>query len=138
VKTHKTIGDGGEHYVLGMLSFGGITCFSTPKDWEDYDIIADRRDAGIHKLERISVKTRSKTKSFGKAAWYKISDLTQIDWLACVFTSPFEAVKIRTWLIPSKRLRNDYGNKKTIRIPFGKLETKYANFENNWTLMEKL
>lgn len=132
----KILGDSGEHYALSMLGFAGLPCSKLPDNWKYYDLIVQRNNV----LERISVKTRSESASFGKSSWFSFETTGNYEWV--IFIVKFHNREVRSWAIPldvavqhsSARVT---GSKNPDRrtISWGKLEeSPLIKYFDNWLL----
>lgn len=126
--TRKMLGDAGEHFVLSQIMFSGMPCSKMPDGWKHYDLVADRGD----RIERISVKTRSHTKSFSESSWFIIKDPTKIDWLACVL---YEDKGPRVWVLPVNEVSSyTETSSGAIRLSVHILKRDFLVYEGNWSL----
>ncbi len=129
--TTKVLGDAGEHYALSMLSFAGKPSAKMPDNWKGYDLVSENSG----KVERISVKTRSKTDGFNPNSWFKIEANNPCDWV--VFVLVLSMTEIRSWIIPVDVAREFVGrtSEENSLIAWARLtEGPMAKFENNWEL----
>jgi len=132
----KILGDSGEHYALSMLGFAGLLCSKLPDNWKYYDLIVQRSNV----LERISVKTRSESASFGKSSWFLFETTGKYEWV--IFIVKFRSGEIRSWCIPldvaikhstARDAESKNPNQRT--ISWGKLEEAPLNrYLDNWLL----
>jgi Holliday junction resolvase-like predicted endonuclease len=132
----KILGDSGEHYVLSMLGFAGLPCSKLPDNWKFYDLIAQKGN----QLIRISVKTRSESKSFSKSSWFIFDSTGQYEWVA--FVLKFASGEIKSWLIPieialkyasASNTESKFPNAR--RLSWGKLEEpNLIKYLSNWHL----
>jgi len=133
----KILGDAGEHYALSMFGFAGFPCSKLPDNWKYYDLIVQKDN----KIERISVKTRSETKSFSKSSWFIFESTGQYEWV--VFIVKFESRELKAWVIPvSIALKhasipeNNSLKPTDRRLSWGKLEgPELMLYLNNWALL---
>jgi hypothetical protein len=132
----KILGDSGEHYALSMFGFYGYACSKLPDNWKYYDLIVQKHEV----LERVSVKTRSETSSFGKGSWFKFEIGGHYDWMA--FIIKFRSGEIRSWVIPideAAKVASVPGANEEVhnirRLSWGKIESSELNrFRDNWAL----
>jgi hypothetical protein len=132
----KILGDAGEHYALSMFGFAGLPCSKLPDNWKYYDLIVQKEN----KIERISVKSRSETKSFSKNSWFIFEATGQYEWV--VFVIKFKNGDLKSWVIPvSVALKNASKPESTSKSPndrrlsWGKLEEPgLVKYLDNWTL----
>jgi hypothetical protein len=137
VNDKKLLGDSGEHYAMSMLGFNGILCSKLPDNWKHYDLIVQRDN----RLERVSVKTRSESPSFGKGSWFRFESTGMYEWV--IFIVKFRNSEIRSWIIPfeiavknSSTTREESGRSEKRTISWGKLEQpSLLKYLNNWTLL---
>ena len=134
----KILGDSGEHYALSMFGFAGYPCSKLPDNWKYYDLIVQKDN----KIERISVKARSETKSFSKSSWFIFESTGQYEWV--VFIVKFKGGELKSWVIPlSVALKyasipqGSSMNPNDRRLSWGKLESPVLNrYLNNWALVK--
>jgi hypothetical protein len=90
----KLLGDAGEHYALSQFSFAGRSAAKMPDNWEGYDLAVENAPD----LLRISVKTRSDTKSWDRNSWFNFDDRQTVEWLVFIFKA--RAQRAKAWVIP--------------------------------------
>jgi hypothetical protein len=132
----KILGDAGEHYALGMFGFAGLACSKLPDNWKYYDLIVQKEN----KIERISVKSRSETKSFSKNSWFIFQATEQYEWV--VFIVKFKTGELKSWVIPvsvalkhatKPKDKSDSPNDR--RLSWGKLEgPSLIKYLDNWSM----
>jgi hypothetical protein len=132
----KILGDAGEHYALGMFGFAGLACSKLPDNWKHYDLIVQKEN----KIERISVKSRSETKSFSKNSWFIFEVTGQYEWV--VFIVKFKTGELKSWVIPvsvalkhatKPKDKSDSPNDR--RLSWGKLEgPSLIKYLDNWSM----
>jgi len=132
----KILGDAGEHYALAMLGFAGLACSKLPDNWKYYDLIVQKEN----KIERISVKSRSETKSFSKNSWFKFEATGQYEWV--VFIVKFKTGELKSWVMPvaialkhatKPKDKSDGPNDR--RLSWGKLEEpSLIKYQDNWSM----
>jgi len=93
-KAGKLLGDAGEHYAVGQLSFAGKYASKMPDNWEAYDLAVE---AG-HGLVRVSVETRSESPGWKAGSWFMFDDRKDCDWM--VFICKMAKGPLRSWVIP--------------------------------------
>jgi hypothetical protein len=132
----KILGDSGEHYALSMFGFYGMACTKLPDNWKHYDLIVEKDN----KLNRVSVKTRSETKSFSKSSWFIFDCSGQYEWV--VFIIKFSGIELRSWVLPIE-VALKYASVPSIaaqspnarRLSWERLENPVlAKYLNNWDL----
>lgn len=134
----KILGDSGEHYALSMFGFSGLQCSKLPDNWKHYDLIVQRDN----KIERISVKTRSESKSFSRNSWFKFDATGEYEWV--VFIIKFDSGDLKSWVIPisfalkeASKPTGDPKNSNDRRLSWNKLESaKFMRYLNNWALQK--
>lgn len=135
----KLLGDSGEHYAMSMLGFNGILCSKLPDNWRHYDLIVQRDNL----LERVSVKTRSESPSFGHGSWFRFESTGEYEWV--IFVLKFHSGEIRSWIIPLEiAVKNSSATSKSLErserrtISWGKLEQpSLSKYLNNWKLLRR-
>ena len=143
--TRKMLGDAGENFALGMLTFHGFPCVKMPDCWPQYDLIVEKNNV----LQKISVKTRSKTRSFSESSWFGIDSNATFEWLICVLM--VDENTIQAWIVPknalkkvNKSVKNEAQDKlhnrpteTADRISIKTLQSdKYKKFEANWHMRD--
>ena len=132
----KLIGDAGEHYALGRLSFAGSVAMKMPDNWKGYDLAVETGSG----LVRVSVKTRSESKSWDANGWFTFDDRQIVEWIVFVFKP--KAGTLRSWVIPFDvalshantpgPARNDAWERE---IAWRKLQVApLLGYEDNWEL----
>ena len=100
----KLLGDAGEHYALSQFSFAGKYAAKMPDNWQGYDLAVETGS----ELVRVSVKTRSESRSWAANSWFNWDDRKDCDWFVFVFKP--ERGPVRSWVVPSG-LVHTYSNK---------------------------
>ena len=121
-----------------MLGFAGFQCSKLPDNWKHYDLIVQIDN----KIERISVKTRSESKSFSKNSWFKFDATGKYEWV--IFIIKFKNGGLKSWVIPLSFAINqasipDKDTKKSNdrTLSWGKLESpNFMKYLNNWSLLK--
>ena len=136
--TSKLLGDAGEHYALSQLSFAGKSAAKMPDNWEGYDLAVESGSG----LVRVSVKTRSDTKSWDANSWFNFDDRQEVDWLVLIFKA--RANRPRAWVVPfiiALAHANVPGPRRKDawyrEISWRKLQAlPLASYEDNWGLLQ--
>jgi hypothetical protein len=129
--TTKMVGDAGEHYALSRFIFAGRPGMKAPDGWPYYDLAVASEDGG---LIRISVKTRSETRSFSDSSTFSYDETSQVDWVVAVAKS---ADGVRAWVVPYELIRDEVkiNPSHEYRVSLSKLKRPpFDAFEDNWTL----
>ncbi len=134
----KQLGDAGEHYALSQFTFAGKAATKMPDNWAGYDLAVETGKG----LVRVSVKTRSETKSWDANSWFNFDDRQQVDWLVLLFKA--SNGHLRAWVIPfdvALANANKPGPKRKDawyrEVSWSKLqEAPLSSFEDNWALKE--
>ena len=133
----KLIGDAGEHYALSRLSFAGSIAMKMPDNWKGYDLAVETGSG----LVRISVKTRSESKSWNANSWFIFDDRQLVEWIGFVFKPRTGA--LRAWVVPFDVAKNNANtpgpNRKNAwerEVTWRKLQAApLAQYEDNWALL---
>lgn len=107
-----------------------------PDNWEGYDLAVE---AGAGLL-RVSVKTRSDTKSWDANSWFNFDDRQVVEWLVLIFKA--RNSKPRAWIIPFDVALSHANVPGPTRkdawyreISWRKLQTSpLSEYEDNWDL----
>ena len=134
--TTKMLGDAGEHFALSQFSFAGLPSTKMPDNWEGYDLAVETGKG----LVRVSVKTRSETKSWKKGNWFNFDDRKECDWIVFIFKQ--KDGDLRSWVIPYLvALQNANKPGKDRKDPWFRdimwwklVEEPLCLYENNWVM----